>query len=44
MAGLTCDYCGQGDNEKGQVQVYNGGVSQMHAPCWREYCDEQKNR
>jgi hypothetical protein len=42
MAGLTCDYCGQGDNAKGMVQVFEGGIYQMHASCWRKFKDERR--
>lgn len=44
MAGMTCDYCGEGDNEKGMVQIWEGGFHQMHEPCWRKYQREQITR
>lgn len=44
MAGMTCDYCGEGDNEKGMVQIWEGGFHQMHKPCWQKYQREQITR
>jgi hypothetical protein len=45
MAGMTCDYCGEGDGgSKGQVQIYDGGLHQMHAPCWKKYQEENREQ
>jgi len=42
MAGLTCDYCGEGDSgSKGMVLVYNNGINQFHAPCKKKYDGEE---
>jgi hypothetical protein len=45
MAGLTCDYCGEGDSDsRGMVQIWEGGIYQMHAECRRKYEREQITR
>lgn len=44
MAGITCDYCGEGDNSEGMVLEYNEGMNRMHSACWKKYTDELKER
>lgn len=41
MAGRTCDYCGEPDNDKGPVtkDEYGGW---MHAPCRRKFMERNR--
>lgn len=44
MAGITCDYCGEGDSgSKGQVMIFDNGIHQFHSECKKKYDEEQRN-
>jgi hypothetical protein len=42
MSSLTCDYCGESDNEKGSVQAFENDMYRMHLGCYLSFKREQR--